>query len=334
LIAQYRILDKLGEGGMGIVYKAEDTKLRRIVALKCLRDRTQNSDDARARFIREAQAAASLDHPNICSVYELGEEDGQMFLSMAYVEGYPLSRLRAAARPTLYQALRIAIQIGEGLRAAHQKGIVHRDIKGENILITREGDVKITDFGLALMRDRSRLTQPGTVMGTITHMSPEQALGKSTDRRTDIWSLGVVLYEMAEGKLPFKAATSIATMVQVASGEIPPLNNVRDPPRTEMERILRKAMTKDPACRYQHVDDFVVDLRAMMAQLPQEQHQPVAPPTAMRDDDATITIPPALTQILEPARTQYDLSSHRTLLIGSAAVLTLLALAAYYAAVR
>jgi len=283
-ISHYRILAKLGEGGMGVVYKAEDTNLRRIVALKCLKERGQHDDEIRSRFIREAQAAAVLDHPNICSVYELGEHEGQLFLSMAYVEGYPLSRWRGASKPPLYQAVRIAAQIGEGLRAAHQKGIVHRDIKSENVLITAAGEAKITDFGLAQIRDRSRLTQPGTIMGTVTHMSPEQALAKPTDRRTDIWSLGVVLYEMVEGKLPFKANSAQATMVQLVSLELPALKNCKN---SEIERILRKALAKDPAHRYQHIDDMIVDLRAVLKQLPET---PLPENVVLSPDDPTMTM--------------------------------------------
>lgn len=288
-ISHYRILAKLGEGGMGIVYKAEDTRLRRIVALKCLRERGQHDDEIRARFIREAQAAAVLDHPNICSVYELGEHEGQLFLSMAFVEGHPLSRWRGPAKPPPYQAVRIATQIAEGLRAAHQKGIVHRDIKSENILITPDGEAKITDFGLALIRDRSRLTQPGTIMGTVTHMSPEQALAKSTDRRTDIWSLGVMLYEMLEGKLPFKANSAQATMVQLVSLEMPPLKAFKN---GEIERILRKTLAKDPAHRYQHTDDLIVDLRAVLKQLP-EAALPAF--TVLSPDEPTMTMHPVAT---------------------------------------
>ncbi len=326
-IAHYRLLEKLGEGGMGIVYKAEDTKLRRTVALKCLRDRADHNDEIRARFIREAQAAASLDHPNICAVYELGEENGQMFLAMAYVEGFPLSRMRAAVQPSLYQILRIVIQIGEGLRAAHQNGIVHRDIKGENILITFDGGVKITDFGLALIRDRSRLTQPGTIMGTITHMSPEQALSKSTDRRTDIWSLGIVLFNLAEGRLPFKAANTWATVKLVVSGELPPLTRIHEPVKRALERILRKALAKEPAERYQHVDDFIVDMRAVQATLPPDDQQLFAIPPDLQPDESTMTAPafPGRNPFVAPSRSW--ISRHLPLLIGVVLALTFVALA-------
>ena len=319
---------------MGIVYKAEDTKLRRTVALKCLRDRAQHNDEIRARFVREAQAAASLDHPNICSVYELGEENGQMFLAMAYVEGFPLSRMRAAAQPSLYQILRIVIQVGEGLRAAHQKGIVHRDIKGENILITLDGDAKITDFGLALVRDRSRLTQPGTLMGTITHMSPEQALSKSTDRRTDIWALGVVLFNLVEGRLPFKGETPQATMMLVVSGELPALARVQGPSKRELERIVRKALAKEPAERYQHVDDFIVDLRAVLATLPPDNQRLFANSAPLSQDETTMTAPAIL--VAKPlARPPPGwLGRHQLLLTGVLLALALIGLSLVFAPIR
>lgn len=325
-IAHYRILEKIGEGGMGIVYKAEDTKLRRVVALKCLRDRAQNNDEFRARFTREAQAAGALDHPNICSVYELGEAEGQMFLAMAYVEGFPLNRIRAIVQPSLYQTLRIIIQIGEGLRAAHRKGIVHRDIKGENIIITPEGDAKITDFGLALMRDRSRLTRPGTIMGTVTHMSPEQALAKETDRRTDIWSLGIVLFTLTEGKVPFKGGTPQATLMLVASGELPPLTRVREPIRTELNRILRTALAKDPAERYQHVDDFLVDMRAVLATLPPDEQMPLAIPAALLPEESTVTALTDFELAPEAVPSRNWLTKNRELVIGVLIALSIAAL--------
>ena len=319
---------------MGVVYKAEDTKLRRTVALKCLRDRANHNEEIRARFIREAQAAASLDHPNICSVYELGEENGQMFLAMAYVEGFPLSRMRAASQPSLYQILRIVIQIGEGLRAAHQKGIVHRDIKGENILITVDGDAKITDFGLALVRDRSRLTQPGTLMGTITHMSPEQALSKSTDRRTDIWALGVVLFNLVEGRLPFKGETPQATMMLVVSGELPALARVQGPSKRELERIVRKALAKEPDERYQHVDDFIVDLRAVLATLPPDNQRLFANSAPLSQDETTMTAPAIL--VAKPlARPPPGwLARHQLLLTGVLLALALIGLSLVFAPIR
>jgi len=267
-VAHFQILEKVGEGGMGVVYKAEDTFLRRVVALKFLTEKADANPDLRARFQREAQAAAALEHENICAVYEMGEEDGHLFLVMAYVEGQPLHQKLGLGPAPLQEAVRIAIQVGEGLRSAHQKGIVHRDIKAENIIVTRDGLAKITDFGLALIRDRSRLTLPGTLMGTVTHMSPEQALAKSVDRRTDIWSLGVVLYQMTTGRLPFHGPNAQVTMQSILKNSPEPLKEIQRPMRDELDRIIGKALAKDPAERYQHVDDMVVDLRALLIKVP------------------------------------------------------------------
>ena len=185
-ISHYKILEKIGEGGMGVVYKAEDTKLHRSVALKFLRSDAVESDELKVRFLHEAEAAAALDHPNICTVHEIDEADGQIFLAMAYVEGESLSQ-RIKKRPLpLEEALDIAIQVAEGLRAAHKKGIVHRDIKGSNIVIDPEGRAKIMDFGLAHLTGATRITKAGTVMGTPAYMSPEQIRGEDVDHRTDI----------------------------------------------------------------------------------------------------------------------------------------------------
>jgi len=204
-ISHYKILEKVGEGGMGVVYKAEDTKLKRQVALKFLRTDILDLEDEehKERFLREAQAAA-LDHPNICTVYEIDEADGQTFLSMAYLEGETVKE-KIKARPLkLEEALDIAIQTAQGLQAAHEKGIVHRDIKGANLMVTPRGQVKIMDFGLAQLAEQSRLTKTTTILGTPAYMSPEQALRRPTDRRTDIWSLEVVIHELVTGRLPFE----------------------------------------------------------------------------------------------------------------------------------
>ena len=203
-ISHYRITEKLGEGGMGVVYKAEDTDLDRPVALKFLADHLLRDEESRKRFIREAKAAAALDHPNICTVHEIGEADGHTFLAMAYVTGQTVKK-KIESRPLeLKEALSIATQTAEGLDEAHESGIVHRDIKPENLMVNDRGQVKIMDFGLAQLAARTKLTQKGTTLGTLDYMSPEQVQGEPTDHRTDIWSLGVVIYEMVTGQLPFK----------------------------------------------------------------------------------------------------------------------------------
>ena len=204
-ISHYKIIEKLGEGGMGVVYKAEDTKLQRVVALKFLPVSMTRDERARARFVHEARAASALDHPNICTIHEIDEtEEGHTFIVMAYYEGESLKEKIERGPIEIEEALDIVYQISEGLHEAHEKEIVHRDIKPANIALTTRDQVKIMDFGLAKLRGQTILTREGTTLGTVSYMSPEQARGEEVDHRTDIWSLGVVLYEMITGKRPFK----------------------------------------------------------------------------------------------------------------------------------
>ncbi len=262
-ISHYKVLSELGRGGMGIVYKAEDLKLRRTVALKFLRSDLIEDPEHRERFLREAQAAAALDHPNICTVYEIDEADGQTFLSMAYLEGQTVKE-KIKARPLkLDEALDIAIQTAQGLQAAHEKGIVHRDIKSSNLMITPQGQVKIMDFGLAQLADRSKLTKTTASLGTPSYMSPEQAQKSKTDRRTDIWSLGVVVYEMVTGRLPFEREREQAVLYSIVNEEPEVMTAQRVDVPVELDRIVSKAMAKIPVERYQHVEDFAVDLRGV-----------------------------------------------------------------------
>ena len=204
-ISHYQITEKLGQGGMGVVYKAEDTKLDRTVALKFLPTHSLPTEDDKARFYREAKAAAKLSHANIAHIYEIDEtEKGQAFIAMEYVEGETLREMITRGPLPLDEAFDYAIQIAEGLAAAHKQGIVHRDVKPENVILSEEGHLKILDFGLAKLQGASLLTQAGTTLGTMAYMSPEQLRAEAVDARTDIWSLGVVLYEMVTGQLPFK----------------------------------------------------------------------------------------------------------------------------------
>lgn len=195
-ISHYKILEKLGEGGMGMVYKAYDTKLKRTVALKFLSPHLLADDQHRKRFIHEAQAAAGFTHPNICTIHEIHKTDGHTFMVMEYVEGQSLREKIEVGAFDVGEALDIVIQIAKGLSKAHDLGIIHRDIKPGNVLITSEGDPKIVDFGLAKLAAQTRLTKTGTSLGTVSYMSPEQAMGEEVDRRTDLWALGVMLYEM------------------------------------------------------------------------------------------------------------------------------------------
>ena len=262
-IAHYKILAKLGEGGMGVVYKAEDTKLRRTVALKFPPIDKLASEEEKARFVREAQAAAALNHPNICTVYEIGEADGHTFIAMEFVDGQSV-REKARARPLpVNEALDIAIQAAQGLQVAHENDVVHRDVKSANLMLTEKGRVKVMDFGLAQVGDRSQLTKTGSTLGTTAYMSPEQAQAQPTDRRTDIWSLGVVLYEMLTGRLPFAGEVEAAVAYAVVNTEPEPPTALRSGLPIELDRIVDKALAKDREERYQHIEDMLVDLRAV-----------------------------------------------------------------------
>jgi Tol biopolymer transport system component len=243
---------------MGVVYRAEDTKLRRNVALKFLPD-AEGDAALRDRFLREAQAAAALNHPNICTIFEIDEERG--FLAMELVEG-PSLKDKISERPLkLDEALDLASQIAAGLQAAHDKGVTHRDIKPANILLTANGQVKITDFGLAALADRTRITKTGTSMGTPAYMSPEQAKGEPLDRRTDLWSLGVVLYEMLTGRLPFAGETEQAVAYGVVHTDPEPPTALRSGLPVDIDRVTAKALAKNPGERYQNAADLQVDLR-------------------------------------------------------------------------
>ncbi len=265
-LSQYKILEKIGEGAMGVVYKAEDQRLRRTIALKFLSKPTLDADEDRERFFREAQAAAALDHPNICAVYGIEEAEGETFIAMAYIEGLTLQQTLAECSLNLDEALKIAMGTGGGLGHAHENKIVHRDIKTANIMVTPNGEPKITDFGLAYLADRSKLTKSGTTLGTPLYMSPEQAMGQPTDRRSDVWSLGVVLYEMVTGHLPFQGDYEQIILYEIVNGrhESPTARQPGLPP--ELDRILGKALAKKPDERYQHADDVVVDLRRLRKQ--------------------------------------------------------------------
>jgi tetratricopeptide (TPR) repeat protein/predicted Ser/Thr protein kinase len=260
-VSHYRILDKLGEGGMGVVYKAEDTKLRRIVALKFLPPQSLGTDEEKARFVLEAQAAAALNHPNICTIHEIDEADGQTFIAMEYVEGLTLRERVSSGPLKLDEAIGIASQTAEALNKAHEKGVIHRDVKSGNIMVTSDGQVKIMDFGLAKLGGESKLTKTGTTVGTVAYMSPEQARGDATDGRTDVWSLGIVLYEMLTGLLPFRRDYEQATVYSILNEEPEPVTSLRAGVPMEVERIIGKALDKDLETRYQSAAEMVADLK-------------------------------------------------------------------------
>ncbi len=258
---KYQIIGEIGAGGMGIVYKAEDTKLRRNVALKFLPPELSRQPEAKERFLREAHAAAVLDHPHIGTIYEVGEHEGKAFIAMAFIEGQSL-REKIAGRPLgVDEALDIAIQVAEGLEEAHGKGIIHRDIKSANVMVTEKGQAKIMDFGLAKVAGESPLTKEAKTMGTVAYMSPEQTRGEEVDGRTDIWSLGVVIYEMLSGRLPFPGERETAILYAIVHEEPKPLKAVKPDVPIELERIIHRALAKKPESRYASAGEMLADLR-------------------------------------------------------------------------
>jgi len=265
-ISHYKILEKLGEGGMGVVYKAQDTKLDRLVALKFLPQHLTSDFSEKERFIHEAKAASALNHPNITTIHEVDEFEGQMFIVMEYCEGKTLKQMIEKETLSVKKVLDIGIQICEGLAIAHEKGIVHRDIKSDNIMVTHDGLVKIMDFGLAKLKGVSRLTKSETTMGTVAYMSPEQAQGIEVDQRSDIFSFGVVLYEIITGQLPFKGEHEAAIMYSVMNETPEPLARYKAGVPDELQRIMSKALAKSKDERYQHTDDLLADLRTYSKQ--------------------------------------------------------------------
>jgi serine/threonine protein kinase/Tfp pilus assembly protein PilF len=263
IAGKFRIVGELGRGGMGIVYKAEDIRLKRTVALKFLPPHLADLADLKDRFLVEAQAAAALSHPNICVIHEIGEAEERPFIAMEYVDGETLrDRIRKKVLTT-EESLAVALQVAAGLGEAHAKGIVHRDVKSANIMVTPKGRAKVMDFGLAKLRSGLSLTRSRTTLGTIAYMSPEQARGDEVDGRTDIWSLGVVLYEMLTGQLPFKGDHDQAVIYSILHKEPESLTKARPGTAPELEHVVGQALAKKPADRYQTMEEFREDLAAV-----------------------------------------------------------------------
>jgi serine/threonine protein kinase len=286
VIAQYEIIAPLGRGGMGDVYLANDVKLNRNVALKLLPLRFTESKERLRRFIQEAKAASSLNHPNIITIHEIGEAEGAHFIATEFIEGQTLKQRISQGRMNVGNILDVAIQVASALQSAHEAGIVHRDIKPENIMLRPDGYVKILDFGLAKLTEKpgqsrsadSRVdtmvqarTKPGTVLGTVKYMSPEQARGRILDQRTDVFSLGVVLYEMAAGQIPFSGETSMDTLVSILEKEPPPLEEYAPGTPAEFQRIVSKALRKNREERYQTIKDLLIDLKSLKEELSFQQ---------------------------------------------------------------
>ena len=262
-VGHYTIISKIGAGGMGEVYLAEDTKLNRKVALKFMPVHMAGNADLRSRFIREAQAAAKLDHPNIVPVYEVGEYQGRPYFAMAHIEGRSLRDIIKEGKLGTDEAVGLAMQILEGLQKAHDAGVVHRDIKPGNIIIDKDNRARLVDFGLAMVCGEEKLTKTGSTLGTVGYMSPEQVEGKKCDHRSDLFSVGVILYEMLTGRRPFEGDNDAAIARAITDSTPEPIARFKSGTTGETQQIVDKALSKDPSIRYQTAAGMLADLRRL-----------------------------------------------------------------------
>jgi len=267
MVSHYRIIEEIGRAGMGVVYKAQDTKLDRIVALKLLPKHLLCDEKAKTRFTHEAKAVSALDHPNIAKIYEIGEAEDKCFISMVYLKGKSLKEVIKNRAISIRAALEIAIRIGEGLTAAHQKEIIHGNLKSESIMLTKEGGVKIMDFDLSMLRKGPGLIKNGTVLSWIRHISPEQARGEKVDHRTDIFFLGVLLYEMITGQFPFRGENEAAIIHSIINEDPEPLVRYKREVPDQLQKIVDKLLQKDARLRPQTLDEVIADLKRLKLEL-------------------------------------------------------------------
>ncbi len=265
-VSHYRIIERIGEGGMGVVYKALDTELDRVVALKFLPQSITADESEQARFLQEARAASALNHPNICAIHSLGEHEKQRFIDMEYIDGKTLRMRIAEGGMRIGEAIDFAVQIGEALQEAHSKGIIHRDIKADNIMVNTKNQIKVMDFGLAKLKGSLKLTKTTSTVGTLSYMAPEQIEHETVDARSDLFSFGVVLYEMLSGHLPFRGEHEAAMMYSILNEEPEPIQQFVPDISSELVHIVNRALDKDPEDRYQSAHDMVIDLRRLKKQ--------------------------------------------------------------------
>ncbi len=326
-ISHYQIIEKVGEGGMGVVYRAHDKKLDRTVALKFLPPHLTATDEDKQRFIQEAKAAAALNHPNICTIHSIEEYDEQHFISMEYVEGLilrekmrpsPLEKGGLQGGLSVEETINYTIQIAEALEEAHSKGIIHRDIKPENIMVDSKNRIKVMDFGLAKLRGSMNLTKPGSTVGTVAYMSPEQIQGEDVDHRSDIFSFGVVLYEMLTGRMPFRGDHEAAMLYSIVNEEPQPVSSSVPAVSSQLENLIERTLEKDPTDRYQSMEDLLSDLRRLKRKTSKKVAVPVS--TSSTTSSASVSQQPAYTYTRPVTRSPIFYSAVILLLVISATV--------------